>query len=314
MAKHKPRGSAPTEYTTDDEDMLMFNIVKDNWGRWKQHSRTLRGSFMAPRKPRVLTLGQCLAFGDEQVVYNRKAPLTSGVLSGGHLEQESRPRKILWSNLTDDNCNSPRWSVISRTIKFVGVSRTTVSRVITAHISLGKVYSMNHNSGGKSNFKRHERRVLKGLVARKRKTTIPPITSEMNTHLQNPVFMKTIQRELLAANIHDRVAIRKPLVSVLKAIQKLEWCRDHLNQTQLLREQVMCSDESLFTLFQTNGRVFNWQKHRQKHLVLTSGVQSVTVSSRLLLKTPLGFFGTEKSKFFPTKSRSETWICKLETS
>ncbi|GFY22201.1 hypothetical protein TNCV_3298441 [Trichonephila clavipes] len=35
-----------------------FNIVKDNWGRWKQHSRTLRGSFMAPRKPRVLTLEQ----------------------------------------------------------------------------------------------------------------------------------------------------------------------------------------------------------------------------------------------------------------
>ncbi|GFU23123.1 hypothetical protein TNCV_3515661 [Trichonephila clavipes] len=36
----------------------MFNILKDNWGRWKQHSRTLIGSFMARRKPRVLTLGQ----------------------------------------------------------------------------------------------------------------------------------------------------------------------------------------------------------------------------------------------------------------
>ncbi|GFY20319.1 hypothetical protein TNCV_209511 [Trichonephila clavipes] len=35
-----------------------FNILKDNWGRWKQHSRALRGSFMAHRKPRVLTLGQ----------------------------------------------------------------------------------------------------------------------------------------------------------------------------------------------------------------------------------------------------------------
>ncbi|GFV72341.1 hypothetical protein TNCV_638031 [Trichonephila clavipes] len=35
-----------------------FNILKDNWGRWKQHSRALRGSFMARRKPRVLTLGQ----------------------------------------------------------------------------------------------------------------------------------------------------------------------------------------------------------------------------------------------------------------
>ncbi|GFX59071.1 HTH_Tnp_Tc3_2 domain-containing protein [Trichonephila clavipes] len=35
-----------------------FNILKDNWGRWKHHNRTLIGSFMARRKPRVLTLGQ----------------------------------------------------------------------------------------------------------------------------------------------------------------------------------------------------------------------------------------------------------------
>ncbi|GFS92452.1 uncharacterized protein TNCV_1159431 [Trichonephila clavipes] len=26
MAKHKPRKSAPTEYTTDDEDMLMYDV------------------------------------------------------------------------------------------------------------------------------------------------------------------------------------------------------------------------------------------------------------------------------------------------
>ncbi|GFV33035.1 hypothetical protein TNCV_291731 [Trichonephila clavipes] len=38
--------------------LFRFNILKDNWGRWKQHSRTLDRSFMAPRKPCDLTLGQ----------------------------------------------------------------------------------------------------------------------------------------------------------------------------------------------------------------------------------------------------------------
>ncbi|GFT70296.1 hypothetical protein TNCV_2657731 [Trichonephila clavipes] len=33
--------------------------------------------------------------------------------------------------------------------------------------------------------------------------------------------------------------------------------------------------------------------------------EGVTGSSRFLLKTPLGFFGVKKGKFFPTKSRSE---------
>ncbi|GFX54177.1 hypothetical protein TNCV_2338131 [Trichonephila clavipes] len=26
MAKHKPRKSAPTEYTTDDEDLIMYDV------------------------------------------------------------------------------------------------------------------------------------------------------------------------------------------------------------------------------------------------------------------------------------------------
>ncbi|GFW86225.1 hypothetical protein TNCV_4779371 [Trichonephila clavipes] len=40
------------------KNIAKFNILKDNWGRWKPHSRTLIGRFMAHRKPRVLTLGQ----------------------------------------------------------------------------------------------------------------------------------------------------------------------------------------------------------------------------------------------------------------
>ncbi|GFU31601.1 transposable element Tcb2 transposase [Trichonephila clavipes] len=40
---------------------MWFNILKDNKGRWKQHSRTLIGSFMARREPRVLNLEQSIA-------------------------------------------------------------------------------------------------------------------------------------------------------------------------------------------------------------------------------------------------------------
>ncbi|GFV27037.1 transposable element Tc1 transposase [Trichonephila clavipes] len=78
----------------------------------------------------------------------------------------------------------------------------------------------------------------------------------MNTHLLNSVSMKTIQRELHTAKIHGRVAIRKPLVSGWNVSKKCQWCRDNLNWTQLQWEQVIWSDESSFTLFQTNGRVF----------------------------------------------------------
>ncbi|GFV43794.1 transposable element Tc1 transposase [Trichonephila clavipes] len=82
---------------------------------------------------------------------------------------------------------------VSRTANLVGVLKTTVLRVITAYTNLGKVSSAKHNRGRKLKLKDRDRRVLKRIVARNRKTTLPQITSEMNTHLMNPVSMKTIQ-------------------------------------------------------------------------------------------------------------------------
>ncbi|GFW17803.1 uncharacterized protein TNCV_1134031 [Trichonephila clavipes] len=81
---------------------------------------------------------------------------------------------------------------MSRTANLVGVLRTPV----------GKVSSVNHRSGRKLKLKDRERRVFKRIGTRKRKTILPQITSEMNTHFYNPVYMKTIQRELHAANTY----------------------------------------------------------------------------------------------------------------
>ncbi|GFU85069.1 transposable element Tc1 transposase [Trichonephila clavipes] len=111
---------------------------------------------------------------------------------------------------------------VSRAANLVGVLRTTVSRVITAYTNLDKVSSEKHNSGRKLKLKDRDRRVLKRIVTRNCKTTLPQITSEMNTHLLNPVSMKTIQRELHTANIYGRVAIRKPLVTGRNAAKRLQ--------------------------------------------------------------------------------------------
>ncbi|GFT57208.1 transposable element Tc1 transposase [Trichonephila clavipes] len=80
----------------------------------------------------------------------------------------------------------------------------------------------------------------------------------MNIHLQSPVSMKTIQRELHAVNIHGRISILKPSVSVRNAMKRQQRCREHLNQTKLQWEQVIWSDESSFTLVLI-GCVFVWR-------------------------------------------------------
>ncbi|GFT47086.1 transposable element Tc1 transposase [Nephila pilipes] len=61
---------------------------------------------------------------------------------------------------------------VSRTANLVDVSRTTVSRVMIAYTSLGKMSYSKHNSGRKLKLKDCDRRVLKRIIAPKRKTTL----------------------------------------------------------------------------------------------------------------------------------------------
>ncbi|GFT92751.1 hypothetical protein TNCV_739421 [Trichonephila clavipes] len=84
----------------------------------------------------------------------------------------------------NDIYSSPRWSA--------HIQNSQPCRCFKDHLS--KVSSVNHNNRRKLKLKNRERRVLKRIASQKRKTTLPQITSEMNTSLQNPVSMKTIQR------------------------------------------------------------------------------------------------------------------------
>ncbi|GFT21564.1 transposable element Tcb1 transposase [Trichonephila clavipes] len=92
-------------------------------------------------------------------------------------------------------------------------ARSAVSAVMTALTKEGKMTSLKHNSGQKSKLADRDRRVLKHILTRKHTQSLSEITFEMNNHLQDPVSTKTVTRELQAANIYGRVAIRKPLTT-----------------------------------------------------------------------------------------------------
>jgi len=50
-------------------------------------------------------------------------------------------------------------------------------------------------------------------VSKNHGTTAVNLTAELNIHLEDPVFTKTVRRELHQSNIHSRVAIAKPLIA-----------------------------------------------------------------------------------------------------
>ncbi|GFW77971.1 transposable element Tcb1 transposase [Trichonephila clavipes] len=87
-----------------------------------------------------------------------------------------------------------------------------------------------HNSGRKRKLTDREKRVLTRIVARKRKQSLSQITSEVNSHLRNPISARTVM---------------------------LQTCMEELEfWTPQQWQNVIWSDESTFTLFQTTGRVY----------------------------------------------------------
>ncbi|GFU27928.1 transposable element Tc1 transposase [Nephila pilipes] len=137
---------------------------------------------------------------------------------------------------------------LSRTANLMGVSRTTVSRVMIAYKKLEKVFCAKQNSGRKSKVTNRDRRSLKKIIARKRKTTLPQITPKMSTHFQYTVSPKTTQRELCAVSLYVKADLSKPLVPQQNITKTRQWCQYHQNSSQYQWQQSICSDES-FTLF-----------------------------------------------------------------
>ncbi|GFW76013.1 HTH_Tnp_Tc3_2 domain-containing protein [Trichonephila clavipes] len=120
---------------------------------------------------------------------------------------------------------------VTETAIYLGRARSTVSVVMTAYRKCGNVTSGKHISGRKRKLTDRHKRVLTRIVARKRKQSLSQITSEVNSHLRNPISARTVQRELHASNLYGRVGIRKPLVTARYALQRRQWCRTHRQWT-----------------------------------------------------------------------------------
>ncbi|GFV31814.1 transposable element Tcb1 transposase [Trichonephila clavipes] len=75
--------------------------------------------------------------------------------------------------------------------------------------------------------------------------------------------IKNRPKELHASNLYGRVGIRKPLVTARHALQRRQWCRTHRQWIPQQWQQVIWSDESTFTLFQTTGRVYVWRTPKE---------------------------------------------------
>jgi transposase len=76
------------------------------------------------------------------------------------------------------------------TATLLGVSRATVSKVMSAYTNHGRTTSAKRNSGRKSTLTERDHRTLR-TVSENHRTTAARVTAELNIHLEDRVSTKT---------------------------------------------------------------------------------------------------------------------------
>jgi transposase len=84
---------------------------------------------------------------------------------------------------------------VTETATLFGVSRATVSKVMSAYANHMKTTSAKRNSGRKLKLTRRDRRTLRRIVSKNHRTAAAQVTAELNIRLEDPVSTKTDRHE-----------------------------------------------------------------------------------------------------------------------
>ena len=113
--------------------------------------------------------------------------------------------------------------------------------------------------GRPKKIQERDRRVLKREIRKNRCTPMGNIHREFHMATGCSVSTKTMRNEAHALGYHGRAAVHKPLVTKGNRAARLQWAKEHREWTVEDWKRVVWSDESRFTLFRSDGRVWVWR-------------------------------------------------------
>ncbi len=170
-------------------------------------------------------------------------------------------------DLSDFECGivvGARWSLgISKSPDLLGFSRTTTSRIYREWYEKYKISSEQQLCGGKYLVDFRGQRRMGRLIRDDRKATVTQITTRYNQGMQNTISERTTHRTLKQMGYSSRRPHRVLLLSAKNRKRRLQFTQDHQNWTIKDCKNVAWSDESLFLLRHSDGRVRIWHKENE---------------------------------------------------
>ncbi|GFV59125.1 uncharacterized protein TNCV_1908571 [Trichonephila clavipes] len=130
-------------------------------------------------------------------------------------------------------------------------SKSTVSDVIVKWKRRGSE-TADKRTGRPKILGERSHRTLKRVMKQNRKSSLVEISQEF----QQELLRSSRTKELKNLGFHGRAASHKPNITPQNAKHRLQWCRAHRHWTEDMWKTVLWRDESRFTVWQSDGRVW----------------------------------------------------------
>lgn len=110
---------------------------------------------------------------------------------------------------------------------------------------------------------RHKRAVLR-YIRQNPKMSAPKLAAMLERDYGINVVAQTIRNIIKTAGYNGRVSRKKPYVSKVNRQKRLAFAKEHVNKPQSFWDSVIFSDESIFRIFGSGGRVMVWRRPNQQ--------------------------------------------------
>lgn len=151
---------------------------------------------------------------------------------------------------------------IAEKLKF---SKSTVHLIINRFKETGGLEDKNRPGRSRATTSAEDQHI-KLISKRNRRLTAPEIASQINQDRNKPVSVSTVKRRLQEADLHGRIATRKPLLRRGNKQKRLLWAKTHQNWSVEQWANVLWSDESKFEVFGNKRRTFVRRAKHEKML------------------------------------------------
>ncbi|GFW11119.1 transposable element Tcb1 transposase [Trichonephila clavipes] len=115
-------------------------------------------------------------------------------------------------------------------------------------------------SGWPGIFSAREKRSIIKEVKKNPEISTPQLAKDVANTSHKTFSVQTIRNVLYEESYYGRAARKKPFISERNRRKRLDFAKSHVNLSDEFWNTVICSDESKFNIFGSDGRQYVWRK------------------------------------------------------